>query len=68
MRCRITCGGLRGDPPGVVGVTSLVDLVAVGELFRVIPVPRVQHLAGLRIDRGFLIDRLDDQVRLRRSG
>ena len=64
-------GGLGGDPAEVVGGdVALVDLVAVfGELlgvdFRFLG---FAHLPRLRIDRGFLVDRLDDQVRLQALG
>ena len=64
-------GGLRGDPPEVVGRdVALVDLVAVfGELrgvdFRFL---RFAHLARLGVDGRFLVDRLDDQVRLQALG
>ncbi len=64
-------GGLRGDPAEVVGRdVALVDLVAVfGELLRVdFRFLGFAHLARLRVDRRFLVDRLDDQVRLQALG
>ena len=62
------CAAIR---PKSSGVTSLfVDLVAVFlELLRVdLRFLGLAHLARLGIDRRFLIDRLDDQVRLQALG
>ena len=64
-------GGLGGDPAEVVGGdVALVDLVAVfGELLRVdFRFLGFAHLPRLGIDRRFLVDRLDDQVRLQAFG
>ena len=64
-------GGLRGDAAEVVGRdVLLVDLVAVfGELLRVdFRFLGFAHLARLGVDGGFLVDRLDDQVRLQALG
>ena len=64
-------GGLRGDPPEVVGRdVALVDLVAVLlELGRVdLRLLGLAHLARLGVDRRALVDRLDDQVRLEALG
>ena len=64
-------GGLRGDPPEVVGRdVALVDLVAVfGELGRVdFRFLGFAHLPRLGVDGRFLVDRLDDQVRLQALG
>ncbi len=64
-------GGLRCDPAEVVGGdVALLDLVSVfGELLRVdFRFLGFAHLARLGIDRRFLIDRLDDQVRLQALG
>ena len=64
-------GGLRGDPPEVVGRdVAFVDLVAVllelgGVDFRLLG---FAQLAGLGVDDGALVDRLDDQVRLQALG
>ena len=64
-------GGLGGDPPEVLGSdVALVYLVAVfGELggvdFRLLG---FAHLARLGVDRRFLVDRLDDQMRLQALG
>src|SRR3954469_24904312 len=64
-------GGLGGDAAEVVrGDVLLVDLVAVLlELGRVdLGVLRLYRLAGLGIDVGPLVDRLDDQVGLQALG
>ena len=64
-------GGLRRDPPEVVGRDVLfADLVAVllelgGVDFRLL---RFAQLARLGIDRGALVDRLHDQVSLQAFG
>ncbi len=62
------CAAIRPKSSGVT--SSLVDLVAVfGELlgvdFRFLG---FAHLARLGVDRRFLVDRLDDQVRLQALG
>ncbi len=62
------CAAIR---PKSSGVTSLfVDLIAVFlELLRVdLRFLGLAHLARLGVDRGFLVDRLDDQVRLQAFG
>src|SRR3954452_14542841 len=64
-------GGLRGDAPEVLGRdVALVDLVVVLlELGRVdLRVLRLDELAGLGVDVGALVDRLDDEVRLEPLG
>ena len=64
-------GRLRGDPAEVAGRdVALLDLVLVLlELLRVdLGVLGLDHLAGLGVEVGALVDRLDDEVRLEALG
>ena len=64
-------GGLRGDAAEVVGRdVALLDLVAVHrELLGVdLRLLRLDVLAGLGVEVGALVDRLDDQLRLEALG